>query len=188
MAPVGPPEGRIREAKQGDRDAVVALWTDLARHHEALDPVYALRPDAAAEIRKLVTAQLRDPDAVTFLWETTGLETTNPEMTNRETASPQQAASYPESTGIHGLCIVRIDRAPPIHWEIERAEITDLIVAVEFRRRGIAGALLDQALAWVEQNGVERVEVRVAAGNVEGQAFWRARGFGSWMDVLQLHL
>ena len=168
MAPSGPPGGCIREATPQDQDAVAALWTDLALHHESLDPVFSLRPDAALEIRKLVSTQLSDPDAATFVWE-------------RTTPGEGRGA-------LAGLCIVRIDRAPPINWEVERAEVTDLIVARDFRRRGIGGALLDAALAWVARNGVERVEVRVAARNSEGQAFWRARGFDSWMDVLQLHL
>ena len=168
MAPIGPPEGRIREASQSDRDAVAALWTDLALHHESIDPVFTLRPDAALEIRALVSAQLNDPDAVTFVWERT--------------------APGPGFGKLAGLCIVRIDRAPPINWEVERAEVTDLIVEKGSRRLGIGGALLDAALAWVTRNGVERVEVRVAARNAQGQAFWRARGFGDWMDVLQLHL
>ncbi len=168
MAAIGPPEGRIREASQRDQDAVAALWTDLALHHESIDPVVSLRPDAAAEIRALVMAQLSDPDAATFVWERT--------------------ARGPGRGELAGLCIVRIDRAPPINWEVERAEVTDLIVEKGSRRLGIGGALLDAALAWVTRNGVERVEVRVAARNAEGQAFWRARGFGDWMDVLQLHL
>lgn len=169
MAPIGSPAGRIREAVKRDREAVAALWTELALHHESLDPVFSLRPDAAREIRTLVSAQLRDPDAATFVWEPT-------------------APPGPARAGLGGLCIVRIDRAPPINWEVERAEVTDLIVAVEFRRHGIGGALLDTALAWVARNHVERVEVRIAARNAEGQGFWRARGFTNYMDVLQLHL
>jgi hypothetical protein len=35
---------------------------------------------------------------------------------------------------------------------------------------------------------VGRVEVRVAARNSEGQAFWRALGFHDLMDVLQRRL
>lgn len=168
MASIGPPAGRVREASQRDEDAVVGLWTDLALHHESIDPVFSLRPDASREIHAIVSAQLKDPDAATFVWERT--------------------ARGSERGSLAGLCIVRIDRAPPINWEVERAEVTDLIVAKDSRRLGIGGALLDSALAWVARNGVERVEVRVAVRNAEGQAFWRARGFGDWMDVLQLHL
>ena len=86
------------------------------------------------------------------------------------------------------MCIVRIDRAPPILEEIERAEITDLGVRESFRRRGIGRALLGEALQWVAASGVNRVEVQVAHGNVEGQGFWRAAGFADFMDVLHKRL
>ncbi len=87
-----------------------------------------------------------------------------------------------------GLCIVRIDRAPPIMNEVERAEITDLGVREDQRRHGLGGALVDEALAWVAASGVTRVEVQVARGNTEGQAFWRSRGFDPLMDVLHKRL
>jgi ribosomal protein S18 acetylase RimI-like enzyme len=95
---------------------------------------------------------------------------------------------YDDEGDLLGLCIVRLDRSPPIMREVERAEITDLGVREGARRRGIATAMLDEALAWVKQSGVSRVEVQVATGNREGQAFWRARGFGDLMDVLHKRL
>ena len=49
-------------------------------------------------------------------------------------------------------------------------------------------ALVERALGWVEERGVERCEVRVASLNAEGQAFWRSIGFGDLMDVLHRRL
>ena len=40
----------------------------------------------------------------------------------------------------------------------------------------------------LRRNGMKRVEVRVASRNPEGQAFWRALGFGDLMDVLHRRL
>ncbi len=89
-----------------------------------------------------------------------------------------------EEGDLPGLCIVRVDRAAPILRESERADITDLGVRETARRRGLGRALVGAALEWVEQRGVDRVEARVAAGNSEGQAFWRALGFADFMNVL----
>jgi len=61
-------------------------------------------------------------------------------------------------------------------------------VSANERRRGVGRALAERALLWVEEQGVERCEVRVADANVEGQRFWRALGFGDLMDVLQRRL
>lgn len=156
------PPGRVREAEPRDLDRLAALWTEIADHHAPLDPLYALQPGAGAEIRSLMVSVARDPDAAIFVHETDGY--------------------------VDGFCSVRIDCAPPIFQETERAEITDLGVSAGRRRRGIGRALVGAALDWVAGRGVERVEVRVAAPNAEGQSFWRALGFGDCVDVLQRRL
>jgi len=115
-----------------------------------------------AEIRRLLAAILRDPDAAIFVCERDG--------------------------DLLGFCTVRIDCAPPIQREVRRAEITDLMVRASERRRGLGRALVERALAWVKERGVERCEVRVASLNAEGQGFWRSIGFGDLMDVLHRRL
>ena len=141
---------------------VAALWTAITAHHADLDPLFTIRSGADAEIRALLAGQLCDPDAAIFVWND-----------ERELA---------------GFCTVRIDRAPPILEEVERAEITDLGVREGARRRGIGRALVGAATDWIAARGVERVEVRVASRNREGQAFWRALGFGDLMDLLHRRL
>ncbi|HEX9814660.1 MAG TPA: GNAT family N-acetyltransferase [Myxococcota bacterium] len=154
--------GRIRGADPRDLDRIAALWIALSEHHASGDPLFALRPDTDAEIQRLLAAILRDPDAAIFVCERAG--------------------------ALLGFCTVRIDRAPPIQLEVRRAEITDLLVRADERRRGVGRALVARALAWVEARGVERCEVRVANLNAEGQRFWRSIGFGDWMDVLHRRL
>jgi len=134
----------------------------LTEHHASVDPLFALRPDADAEIRRLLAAILRDPDAAIFVYERDG--------------------------ALLGFCTVRIDRAPPIQVEVQRAEITDLMVCANQRRRGLGRALVERALSWVKERGVERCEVRVASRNSEGQRFWKAVGFDDLMDVLHRRL
>ncbi len=159
MPPAG---GRVRRARAGDLDRVAELWALIAVHHEPLDPLFRMRPGAAEELRRMLAAILRDPDAAIFV--------------------------HDEEGDLPGMCIARFDRSPPILDESERAEITDLGVREADRRRGIGRALVETALAWVAERGVERVEVRVASDNREGQAFWRALGFGDLMDVLHRRL
>jgi ribosomal protein S18 acetylase RimI-like enzyme len=145
-------------------DQVAALWTLITEHHARLDPLFRMRrgPVAEGELRELLRALHRDPDAEILIYDRNGT---------------------PE-----GLCIVRIDRAPPILEETERAEITDLGVRPALRRRGIARLLVEEAQAWVRDRGVARIEIQVATGNVEGQAFWRAIGYADLMDVLHKRL
>ena len=154
--------GAVRRAGRRDLDRVAELWIALTEHHALYEPRFALRPAAREEVRRLLEAQLRDPDCAILLAGGDG--------------------------DALGLCIVRVDRAPPIHAEVERAEVSDLFVLPSARRRGLGRRLVDVALAWVSERGVERVEVRVATENPEGQAFWRATGFADFMDVLQRRL
>ena len=154
--------GGVRRAEQADLDRIVALWLALTEHHARLEPLFTLRPDAASEAHRLVAAQLRDPDVACFV----------------------QA----EEGSLTGLCIVRVDRAPPIHAELRRAEITDLFVAPAQRRNGVGRVLLGAALDWARARGIDRVEARVSSENRPGQAFWRASGFGDFMDVLHRRL
>lgn len=157
-------EGRVRVARIREIDRVAALWTLITEHHAALDPLFRMRRGVVAEgeLRELLRALHRDPDAEILVYDRAGT---------------------PE-----GLCIVRIDRAPPILEETERAEITDLGVRPDLRRQGIARRLVEEAQAWVRDRGVERIEIQVASGNREGQAFWRAIGYANLMDVLHKRL
>ncbi|MBW2493748.1 MAG: GNAT family N-acetyltransferase [Deltaproteobacteria bacterium] len=158
----GTDAGRIRGADARDLDRVAALCIALSEHHASADPLFSLRPDAEAEIGRLLAAILCDPEAAIFVCERDG--------------------------ELLGFCTVRIDRAPPIQREVRRAEIADLMVRAHERRRGIGRGLVECALAWVRERGVERCEVRVASLNAEGQQFWRSLGFGDLMDVLQRRL
>jgi ribosomal protein S18 acetylase RimI-like enzyme len=141
---------------------VTALWLAIGDHHAGLGPAFAMRAGAESEARELLRALLRDPDTAAFLYEEAGRAL--------------------------GLCIARVDQAPPIAVETERGEITDLGVDPAVRRRGIGRALVEAALAWIGGRGVRRLEVRVAVRNPEGQAFWRALGFGDLVDVLERRL
>lgn len=137
---------------------MLPLWLAIGEHHALLDPAFALRRDPEPEARELVRALLRDPDEVAFLYE--------------------------EEDRALGLCIAAVGRARAVSRERERAEISDLWVARAHRRRGIGRRLVEEALAWTAERGIERVSVRVAVANREGQAFWRALGFGDLVDVL----
>jgi ribosomal protein S18 acetylase RimI-like enzyme len=163
MAALKPASGalrpaQIRRADQRDLERLVALWIDLTEHHAGIDPLFELRAGAEDEVRRLLEAQLRDPETAVFVRE--------------------------ESGRLAGFCSMRIAHALPIHQEVARAEITDVAVRQEQRRRGIGRGLVEAALAWLRERGVSRVEVRVAVGNPEGQRFWRALGFAPFVDVL----
>ena len=151
-------EPPLRRATNGDLAAVTGLWIELTRHHAAIDPLFALRPDADREARELLAAQLRDPDTAILV------------------------AGDPGAVFAFAIACVR--RAPPIHPETCCAEITDLYVAPARRRDGWGRALVSAATRFATARGAERVEVRVSPRNPEAQAFWRAEGYNAHMEVL----
>jgi GNAT superfamily N-acetyltransferase len=159
---VTPFRGSLRRACAADLARLTELWIETTAHHASIDPLFTLRPGAEPEIQQMIESQLRDPDAAIFVWDA--------------------------AEELLGFCGVQIDRAPPILEETRRAEITDLGVCESARRRGIGRSLAAAALDWTVDRGVLRIEVRVAVGNREGQAFWRAIGFDDLIEVLQRRL
>lgn len=152
----------VRRAARGDVARIAALWQQLAESHAARDPVFALRRDVQAALEAAVARALGDADAA--LW-----------------------------VGVDGADVVafaaaRLDRTRSLARESSRVEITELYVHEPLRRRGVARALAEAALAWSRAHGARRVEVRVSARNAEGQAFWRALGFADFVDVLDRRL
>ena len=97
--------GRVRVARMREIDRVAALWALITEHHATLDPLFRMRRGAVAEgeLRELLRTLHRDPDAEILVYDRDGT---------------------PE-----GLCIVRIDRAPPILEETERAETSTVSAA-----------------------------------------------------------
>jgi GNAT superfamily N-acetyltransferase len=158
---VNDPAGAARCARWPDVPAVGALWQKLVEAHAELGSAFALRPGADAELPRLVAEMLDDPDAAVWVWE--------------------------GPAGVSGFCTARRTRAPG-SAEGQRVEITELMVSPPARRSGVGRALVETALAWASTGGARRVEVRVAAGNSTGQAFWRALGFGDLVDVLDRRL
>ncbi len=151
-------KGVVRPARMRDLDRIAAMWTAITRHHEQLDPLFRMRPDADGELRELLSGMLRDVDVELLVYDVDG--------------------------DLPGMCIVRVDCAPPILEETERAEITDLSVREDSRRSGIGSTLVAEAVRWAKDRGIARLEVQVAHGNREGQGFWRNLGFADLMDVL----
>jgi ribosomal protein S18 acetylase RimI-like enzyme len=152
----------IRAARRSDAGAIAELWNLLVAEHAALDPAFALRPDAGIALEGEVARALDDAD--TALW-----------VAEREAR-------------VVAFCCARIARAAPPVAERSRLEITELAVEPTARRRGDGRALVEVAFAWARERGASRVEVRVAARNDAGQAFWRRLGFNAFVDVLDRRL
>jgi ribosomal protein S18 acetylase RimI-like enzyme len=81
--------------------------------------------------------------------------------------------------------VARVVRRPALFAETRRGEIEALFVRAEVRRGGVGRALAEETLRWLAERRLGRASLTVAAGNAEGQRFWRALGFRDAMDVLE---
>jgi GNAT superfamily N-acetyltransferase len=145
----------LRRARDRDLERLVGLFFMLLEYHAECSPRLALRRGVEAEeqVRRLLTARLRDADSRILVWE--------------------------EDGDLGGLCIARVLRRPAIFVETERGEIEHLVVRESSRRRGIGRALAEAGLAWMGEWGICRAEVQVAVENAGARAFWRALGFAA---------
>jgi ribosomal protein S18 acetylase RimI-like enzyme len=151
----------VRPARRSDVATVTALWRALLDEHAALDPALAPAPPLAAALSHAATRLIGDEAGALWVCEDEG--------------------------GVRGFCAARLARTSAAA-EGRRAEITELWVEPAARRRGAGRSLVAAAFAWTSARGVRRVEVRVAARNASGQAFWRALGFDDFVDVLDRRL
>ena len=152
----------VRPAQLADVPAIAALWIRLLESHAALDPVFALRAGAPAALEVELRRVFDDADTALLVADADGC--------------------------VVGFCAAHFERSPALARESCRAEITELVVEPAARQSGIGRALANAALGWARSRGALRVEVRVAARNDAGQAFWRRLGFGAFVDVLDRRL
>jgi ribosomal protein S18 acetylase RimI-like enzyme len=66
--------------------------------------------------------------------------------------------------------------------------IEDCYVEPQFQRQGTGSALVQQGTAWLQAQGVTRIELSVSAKNHSGIAFWQKRGFSSFRHLLSKEL
>jgi ribosomal protein S18 acetylase RimI-like enzyme len=152
----------IRAARASDAAAIARLWRALLTEHARRDPAFAVGDGVGEAVARAVSRALGDADSA--LWVG---------------ARGDQPVAF---------CCARVERPAAMLAERGRVEITELYVEPGARRAGVGRSLADAAFAWARERGIARVEVRVAAENGAGQAFWRSVGFGPFVDVLQRRL
>ncbi len=159
----------IRPATFDDLDAIVALWLDMMREHEAFDPRIRLAPGADIAYRNYAYHHLREGAAV-FVAEI-------PDEPRR---------GKPERRGrqIVGYVLAYVARNLPMYQPKRYGYLSDLVVAAPWRRCGIGTALLESVRCWLRQEEVAHVQLQVYSENGAGLSFWRQQGFRDFVHGL----
>ena len=76
-----------------------------------------------------------------------------------------------------GSCLVAV---ATFHAVADTCDLDRIMVTPQQRRRGLAGALLDDGLGWARSQGCTRILLEVRDDNTTAQQLYRSRGF----DVL----
>lgn len=78
----------------------------------------------------------------------------------------------------------RLVGAVLVGFDGKRAYLYHLAVDGDFRRRGVAGTMLERALSAVEAQGVEKATIFLLTDNELGRSFWEGRGWIERNDLI----
>jgi GNAT superfamily N-acetyltransferase len=146
-----PPPIIVRPASREDLATVVALRLSLLREH-GKHPIYGrLRADASQRARELFAAQLESVGEIMLLAERGG-----------------------QIVGI--LRCVESTGSPLLH-PARYGYVSSVYVAPAARRAGVLRALLERAVLWCEERGLDEMRLHSVAGDAVSEAAWDALGF-----------
>ena len=152
MRPAPPRAITVRRATPDDLDVVVALRLALLREH-AGNAVYGrLRADAPWRARTLFAEQLASPHDATWL------------------AVDAAGAAV-------GILRCMEGRGSPLPDPPRYGYVASVFVAPDARRAGILRLLMDEAVAWSRERGLDELRLHAAADNATANAAWEAMGF-----------
>ena len=153
-------EVTIRPAAAGDLPAIGALWKELTDFHAVRDPHFRPACDGAEHFLKYMAESMESDQAWTAVAEVEGHVT--------------------------GYCLCKDMEMPPVFARRRYELISDLVVGEGFRRRRIGSRMVEAAMRWFAERGLERIEVRVAVVNEVSSAFWRRMGFAVYLYSMYL--
>ena len=160
MTAVTGPEGVVFTVHgREELDLIEPLWEGLAAHHRE-------RAEANAP------AFLEEMEALAFVTRRDALL-----EKNRDRALRLELAFDPAAGAPVGYCIASGTSGG--HGELE-----SIFVDSAYRNRGIGGALLEHALAWMDGLGTVEQALSVFAGNDRALPFYERHGFAPRFVVL----
>ncbi len=144
----------IRLAVAKDFDQLCQLYEELDEHHRRARPDLFRAPSGARRERPFVEAFIAGPDSTILVAQT-------------------------EAGRLLGLSAVIIRLVPSSAVRAERrfAEIENLVVRADARRRGVAHALVQASAAWSSARGMTTLELKVHEFNQGARSFYETEGF-----------
>ncbi|CAG0968547.1 phosphinothricin acetyltransferase [Phycisphaerales bacterium] len=147
----------IRPATPADVPAVLPMVAAICAHHEALDPErFAMLPDVVQRYERWLPQRAADPRSIFLVADSTGHST---------------------PPAIVGFIVGSMERNIPIYRLDEFAYLHDLWVQPDFRRQGVATALLNEAIARFRAIGAKQIRLETALANEHARRVCETCGF-----------
>ena len=154
-------EFRIRPGTETDLPAMLSLWREMMDFHAELDPRF--RPRSSPEGEAAWADYLREEIWTSENWCVLVAEA---------------------NAALVGQILGELRELPPVFGAQAFGYVTDIVVAGEARRQGIARALFKGLREWMRDRGAEHLQMQVMVRNDASQAFWRAMGCTRYSDIL----
>lgn len=150
---------RLREAGPEHIDRVVKLWAEFVDFHADLDARFERREGSKEGFGDHLRSRLDEKGCLLLVAEADG--------------------------EVVGYLNAELGQYPPCFANRAHGIVEDLAVHPSWQRSGVGAALLERAMAWFSEKGVEAVEARVLTANPLAMAFWRKAGFEPYMQTFR---
>ena len=150
---------KVRTAKGDDLDRVYKLWHSMIEFHTHIDNNFKTGDDTYSFFKSYFIYSLNSSNI-------------------RYTISSHDDECI-------GFARCRVVMQPELYSESMVGKINELYIKQEFRNKGIAKILIEDAIRWLSNKGIATFEVEVAAKNIEGVNFWRNSGFTDFKYLMR---
>ena len=155
---------QIREAKTPDKEAIVVLWSDLARLHQTLDSRFIFAPASEKKYMRHAVEMIRSRDAKVLVAESL------------------------ENRAIVGYLMGELQSRSPIALPGTYGFISEVCVHPDWRRLGIGQSLFAKSCEWFVSRKAQAVQLYVAEANEDAQAFWQNLGLTPFLHLFHFDL
>jgi diamine N-acetyltransferase len=153
---------KIRRATSDDIPEILPLWRELMDMHAEMEPMFRPVEGAEEKFRVFISSTLANENFCVWVAEVEG--------------------------AIAGYVIVSMSMTPEVFVIRRRLYIQDMVVALPFRRMGIARALMNEVLHFAQEKGIEKMDLLVAVRNEAANRFWESVGFKPALNYMNMYL
>lgn len=158
----------VRAAAEADLDAIEKLWLASFEEQRRMDPRFEISPMASIVHRHWVAGQMENDRSRVLVAEAGG-----------------PAGSPNDGRGVIGYLLAAILENLPVIPQTQFGMVLELAVDAACRRKGAGRRLVEEAHAWFASRGIEYVEAHVSMYNPAARSFWRAMGYGEFLERLR---